>query len=140
MSAAHLERAAAELGRIIRLSGVAARGVRVLCCDTTAHEVARVFDARSVRLVGGGGTDLRAGIAAAAALHPHPDVVVVLTDGWTDWPERPPPRTTVVVGLLGGEVPSPEWARTVDIPLDEADDERNEGAGVEVDTDVVDRT
>ncbi|GGL41784.1 vWA domain-containing protein [Nocardia jinanensis] len=140
MSAAHLERAGAELGRIIRSSGVTTRGVSVLCCDVTAHEAAQVLDFRSVRLVGGGGTDLRAGIAAAAALRPRPDIVVVLTDGWTEWPERPPPRTTVVVGLLGGEVLPPEWVRTVQIPLDEIDEERREGVEAEVAADVVDRT
>lgn len=118
MSTAHLERATAELGRIIRSVGVSGHGVNVLCCDATAHRAARVLDAHTVRLVGGGGTDLREGITAATALRPRPDLVVVLTDGWTDWPERPPPRMTVVVGLLDGEVRPPAWARTVDIPLD----------------------
>jgi hypothetical protein len=51
-----------------------------------------------------------AGLAAAAELRPRPDVIVVLTDGYTPWPARPPAGTRVVVGLLdpGGSVPS--WA------------------------------
>lgn len=131
MSERHLGRAAAELGGIIRSSGVALRGVDVLCCDATAHRAGRVLDARSVRLVGGGGTDLREGIALAEVLRPRPDVVVVLTDGWTEWPERPPPRTAVVVGLVGGEIRPPAWARTVDIPLDGLEPESQEAGHVD---------
>jgi hypothetical protein len=44
--------------------------------------------------------------------------VVVLTDGYTPWPDRPPPRIRVIVGLLveGGFPPAwspPDWARVV---------------------------
>ena len=39
-----------------------------------------------------------AGIAAAAALRPRPAVTVVLTDGYTPWPERAPKGIRVVVG------------------------------------------
>ena len=70
----------------------AAQGVTVLSCDAAVHTVARVRRARDVRLGGGGGTDMRVGLAAAAELRPRPDLVVVLTDGYTPWPERPPDR------------------------------------------------
>jgi hypothetical protein len=61
-----------------------------------------------------------AGIEAAAALRPRPTVVIVLTDGYTPWPDRPPPGIRVVVGLLSegaesAEWPPPAWARTVTI-------------------------
>lgn len=62
-----------------------------------------------------------AGIEAAAALKPRPSVVIVLTDGYTPWPEQPPPGVRVVVGLLsqGGEAWSaPQWARVVQIEED----------------------
>jgi len=45
----------------------------------------------------------------------------VLTDGYTPWPEQPPPGVRVVVGLLaqGGELRSaPSWARVVPIEDD----------------------
>ncbi|EFC79940.1 conserved hypothetical protein [Parafrankia sp. EUN1f] len=72
--------------------------------------------------MGGGGTDLRAGFAAA--LRHRPDVIVALTDGQTPWPRRPPSRT--VIGLFDRpgtwsedseyvpEAP-PAWARLVQI-------------------------
>ncbi len=53
--------------------------------------------------MGGGGTDMGEGIAQAVALRARPSVVVVLTDGWTPWPQTPPPRTKVVAGLIGPE-------------------------------------
>jgi predicted metal-dependent peptidase len=68
-----------------------------------------------VRLVGGGGTDLRVGIGAAEASRPRPDVVIVLTDGLTPWPERPG-RARLVVALIGGAAAAPSvpaWATTV---------------------------
>ena len=59
-----------------------------------------------------------AGIAAAAALQPRPAVtVVVLTDGFTPWPDDPPRGTRVVIALLGDDAPDgPDWARSVRVP------------------------
>jgi len=37
--------------------------------------------AHDVKLLGGGGTDMGAGLARAAELRPKPDIIVVLTDG-----------------------------------------------------------
>jgi hypothetical protein len=59
-----------------------------------------------------------AGIEAAAELKPRPSVVIVLTDGFTPWPHRPPAGLKVIVGLLSqgygsGNWRPPEWARTV---------------------------
>jgi hypothetical protein len=60
-----------------------------------------------------------AGIAAAAALRPRPAVTVVLTDGYTPWPDRAPKGIRVVVGLLGADAPdAPEWARAIRVELD----------------------
>lgn len=41
---------------------------------------------------------------------PRPSVVVVLTDGYTPWPERPPRGLRLVVGLLREGPAAPEWA------------------------------
>jgi predicted metal-dependent peptidase len=86
----------------------------VLACDTAVAPAQRVTSARQVQLIGGGGTNMGAGIAAAAALRPRPAVTVVLTDGYTPWPSRAPKGTRVVVGLLGARAPdAPPWARAV---------------------------
>ncbi|MGK5548513.1 vWA domain-containing protein [Streptomyces sp. URMC 127] len=101
------------------------RRLRVLCCDTAAHPVQEVRRAEDVRLVGGGGTDMRAGLAAATALRPRPDLVIVLTDGQTPWPEHRP-AAPVVVCLIGDGGEAPEWAATVRVP--EKQEEQEKGA------------
>jgi predicted metal-dependent peptidase len=105
----------AEVEGLLRSLGLA-RQVRVLACDTAVAPAQRVTAARQVQLVGGGGTNMGAGIAAAVALRPRPAVTVVLTDGYTPWPAEAPKGTRVVVGLLGAQAPeAPQWARSVRI-------------------------
>ena len=61
----------AEVEGLLRALGLA-RQVRVLACDTAVAPAQRVSSARQVQLIGGGGTDMGAGIGAAAALRPRP--------------------------------------------------------------------
>lgn len=68
---------------------------------------------------GGGGTDMRLGIAMAE--RDRADLCVVLTDGYTPWPSTPP-RVPVVVVLIGREgevarIPTPPWAHRVEVPI-----------------------
>ena len=103
----------AEVEGLLRALGLA-RQVRVLACDTAVAATQRVSSARQVQLVGGGGTDMGAGIGAAAALRPRPAVTVVLTDGYTPWPAAAPKGMRVVVGLIGEHAPeAPSWTRAV---------------------------
>jgi hypothetical protein len=47
-----------------------------------------------------------------------PDLVIVITDGFTPWPPSRPHRE-VIVALLPTQIPRPEppaWARVVEIP------------------------
>jgi predicted metal-dependent peptidase len=115
--------ALAEIEGILSGAGLRAAGVRVLAVDTAVHSLRRITQAGQLGLAGGGGTDVGAGIAAAAALRPRPSTIVVLTDGYTPWPDGPPAGTRVIVGLLrDGFVPyreePPAWARTVLITPD----------------------
>ncbi len=117
MTGADARRALSEAEGIIRAAGAP---VRVIWCDTRAHDggahqtVRRA--AREAR--GGGGTDMAAGIRAALEGHPRPACVVVLTDGWTPWPDRAP-VVPVIAGIVGdSRAPEPPaWVRTVRIPL-----------------------
>lgn len=113
MSDGMLAQALGEVGGVLRSLGLGRRNLRVICCDAQAYQHQRVLDAREVRLLGGGGTDMGAGLAAAAGLRPRPDLVVVLTDGHTPWPSRPPDGTRVVVGLMDQAGHAPDWATTV---------------------------
>ena len=103
----------AEVEGLLRALGLA-RQVRVLACDTAVAPAQRVSSARQVQLIGGGGTDMGAGIGSAAALRPRPAVTVVLTDGYTPWPAAAPKGMRVVVGLIGEHAPdAPSWTRAV---------------------------
>jgi predicted metal-dependent peptidase len=108
-----LGQALAEIDGTLTSAGARRGDVTVLSCDAAVAARQRVKAATQVRLAGGGGTDMRVGIAAAVALRPRPDVVIVLTDGDTPWPEDRP-RVELVVGLLREtRVPTPDWARVV---------------------------
>jgi len=116
MDEALLGQALGEVQGLVRSVGAGTRRLRVIPCDAAAHRVQRVTAARQIELLGGGGTNMGEGIAAAHVLRPRPSLVVVLTDGYTPWPAEPPAGMKVVVGLLreGGAAP-PSWARVVRI-------------------------
>jgi predicted metal-dependent peptidase len=73
--------------------------------------VKRVTDIRQVELIGGGGTDMMAGIHQAERLSPRPDIIIVVTDGDTDWGRKP--AIPVIVALTDGDRNVPGWARKV---------------------------
>lgn len=117
MSQGDLDAAMSEVHGVLRSSGVAREHVRLLSCDAAATTAQRVRSATSVNLTGGGGTDMRIGIAAAEASAPAPHVVIVLTDGDTPWPDTPT-RARLVCAVISQRAPhgTPEWATTVHIP------------------------
>jgi len=118
MTEALLAAALAEVEGLLQALGLS-RQLRVLACDTAVAPAQRVTSSRQVELVGGGGTNMGTGIAAAAALKPRPAVAVVLTDGYTPWPAAAPKGMRVVVGLLGEGAPAPpSWARAVRVEQD----------------------
>ena len=90
---------------------------REIVCDQAVHDV-RIATGKG-RYEGGGGTDMGVGIARAMRFRPAPDVVVVLTDGHTPWPEARPAARVVVV-LIGTQQATPttvpRWAKAVVMP------------------------
>ncbi|MFB7355277.1 vWA domain-containing protein [Streptomyces gardneri] len=129
VSDAELGSALLEVAAISRSVGGRRDLVTVVPCDAAARIAHPLCRAEGIPLIGGGGTDLRTGFAAALGARPRPDVVVVLTDGQTPWPERRPPCRTVVGVFSRGHRPRtwdeddpdyvpdapPDWARVVDI-------------------------
>jgi len=74
-------------------------------CDTAAREVKRR------KFIGGGGTDMRVGIEG---LQKKADVIVVVTDGETPWPEKEPPAAIVVALVRDSEWSKPpRYAKVV---------------------------
>lgn len=53
------------------------------------------FELSKLEPEGGGGTDMRVGLKAAEALNPQ--VVVLMTDGYTPWPDAEPPFPLIVI-------------------------------------------
>lgn len=117
-----LARALGEVDGALLALGIADGAVTVYACDAAVHTVQRVRRARDATLAGGGGTDLRVGLAAADAQRPRPDVIVVFTDGETPWPPNPPIGCSVIVALLGrfrdDLPPTPRWATRIECLLD----------------------
>ena len=105
-----IARALAEVEAVLTRAGLRQTQIRVLAVDTDVHAVRRVSRVTQVQLAGGGGTDMGSGIESAANLRPRPSVVIVLTDGYTPWPDQPPPGIRVIVGLLTEDVRAPDWA------------------------------
>jgi len=105
-----LEMELAEVVGILRASGI--HEATLLEVDARVQRSRRVRLAElsgSIEVTGGGGTDMRVGIEEAMAARP--DVVVVLTDGYTPWPESAP-RVPVIAALVE-DVEVPEWVRKV---------------------------
>jgi predicted metal-dependent peptidase len=113
MSDSMLGQALGEVTGVLRSLGVARRNLRVIACDARAYRAQSVRDLGAIRLEGGGGTDMGVGLDAAAALRPRPDLVVVLTDGYTPWRAEPPAGIRVVIGLMDRRGRTPDWAETV---------------------------
>lgn len=109
------------LSRAVSGDGTA---VTVLICDAAVHDIVNVRtpgQIQDLQLRGGGGTDMVLGIERAASLTPVPEVVVVLTDGGTPWPEQPPPALAQrkVVALITRDDTAdgvPHWITTLTVP------------------------
>lgn len=78
--------------------------VTIIPCDAVPYEAIEVltksdWQSARTRLQGGGGTDMTEGLNAALAMKPPPDVVLILTDGYTPYPTTRPPKTVVIWGV-----------------------------------------
>jgi len=114
-----LATALGEIRGILGAVGVR-EGLAVLSVDAAVNRTQRVIDAESVELVGGGGTDMGVGLASAERLRPRPEIVIVVTDGHTPWPEQPPRGIRTIVVKTDPNGSSPTWARTIVVPPDAA--------------------
>lgn len=112
MSHADHEMVMSELHAICRSSGLPA--VPVIPCDAAASEVQWVRRVQDIKLVGGGGTDMVIGIEAAMRCVPDARLIIVLTDGYTNWPLAPLHGVRIVACLTqrGGGTP-PDWIDSV---------------------------
>jgi predicted metal-dependent peptidase len=101
-----LSRAVAELAGLTRQLGYGSEVV-VACCDAAVHHVRTVFNAAQLQMYGGGGTDIAAGIRYFAERASGPiDLLVIVTDCETAWPDDAPPFPVITI-RVGDGLPPP---------------------------------
>jgi predicted metal-dependent peptidase len=110
MGTEELKKALAEVHGVLKTVGTP---IEVLTVDAAVNGRRRVTRAASVDLTGGGGTDMRVGLEALKG-PTRPDIAVVITDGYTPWPERPLPFH-VVACVVGDGGDPPSWIRAVKV-------------------------
>lgn len=101
----NIKDALTEIIGIVRAVG-ASRKVAVIPCSFNAYEVQYVRTPKQVqyvRLDGDGGTDLRKGFISAMNLKRRPEIIIVITDGETPWPEHKPKGVRLVLVLLNNQ-------------------------------------
>ncbi|WP_092333856.1 DUF2201 family putative metallopeptidase [Desulfosporosinus hippei] len=108
-----LDQTLAEISGILKSLGQKEK-IHVLAVDQTVEFCHRVFRPEQIKLVGGGGTDMGVGLEAASKLKPIPQLGIVITDGVTPWPDRPPRGMKVIVALYGDRT-APAWAKVIHI-------------------------
>jgi predicted metal-dependent peptidase len=105
MQDTQLARAIAELGGLTRQLGYGTEVV-VACCDTVVHDVRKAFNAAQVQLYGGGGTDISVGVKWFTDRKGTIDLLVIVSDCHTAWPEGAPPFPVITI-RVGDGVPPP---------------------------------
>ena len=124
MSEDELRMALAESQGVLTSLGLG-KSVTVFSVDAAASQPQKVTSVKNIKLTGGGGTDMRIGIAAAEENNPKLDLIIVMTDGETPWPEAKN-KANVIACLTQQSSYSgvPGWIETVVIrhavgPVDE---------------------
>ena len=114
MSERMLGLAVREFMGLLGAGGIQNDAIRVISCDAEAEEAQRVRNVNDLLLKGGGGTDLRVGIENAIKLAPRPELIIVVTDGGTPWPDERVQGVEMFALLIGDNPPQPpDWINCV---------------------------
>lgn len=109
MGEGDFQKAFSELRGILKACGF--HRMPVIPCDAAVSDVQYVTRIEDIKLVGGGGTDMSAGIRAAVDLGFK--LVIVLSDGETGWPEAIPGVKVIAVLTRKRSAQPPAWISTV---------------------------
>ena len=101
MSVSMIHEALNEVQGIANKMGCSPDEITLIQVDSEVSSIEPFSDARKVQISGRGGTDLRKGISAALEMRKTPNVIVVLTDGDTPYPDKPIKGTKLIVGIVG---------------------------------------
>lgn len=122
VSSQDLTVALSEIQGITRAVGMT-EPVAVIACDAKAYPVQYVRSSAAIRelkLEGGGGTDLRAGIASALKLDKKPALIALISDGESPFtPQAPDPNVTFLMILTGQShnASIPSWMSHIRLEL-----------------------
>jgi predicted metal-dependent peptidase len=101
--------------------------VRVMAADAAVYAVQKVFNEARIELQGGGGTEMGLAIKTASMVKPKPDLVLCLTDGYTDWPSEPTNGVPCVAIIVSdGRKTAPAWIDQVCVPYVVEENAENE--------------
>lgn len=101
MGADELSMVTNEVDGIAKQLGVRGENMIVLDVDAEVAATRKYRKASDLaEIAGRGGTNMCVGIEAAAVLRPAPSAIVVITDGWTPWPDVKT-RLPVVACIVG---------------------------------------
>lgn len=106
MQTPDFEAAVSEAAKIMKTIG----GTHAISNDTEVHDMGMVYDISKIKIVGGGGTDMRVPIQYCCALKNRPSIIVVITDGDSPWEMDPPNVKTYVVLTRPTGTSIPSWA------------------------------
>ncbi len=113
-----LKQMISEVYGIVKAVGVSS-GINVIACDSEAYPPEKLSSNSSIdslKLIGGGGTDMGEGITAALQIKPSPHIIVVLTDGFTPWPISKPRNCDTYIAVLtqmNSKEDVPGWIQTI---------------------------
>jgi len=107
--------AAGTIARIV--NAIPGEGVQVQCADMQLHDVQKMFKSTQLVAKGRGGTDMSNAITQVDQAHPKPDVILMITDGETEWPDTPTKSKLVICLTREPRYSSqpPSWAKVLRI-------------------------
>jgi len=111
------------LGETRGILDVVANKVTIYAVDAAVHKKQSIYSHKEIELIGGGGTDMGAGLRAVN--DDGASICIVMTDGYTPWPEQKPPKIGKVIVCLiaskryGSPKDPPSWARIVTVDIED---------------------
>lgn len=118
MSDSEISEALTEVNSILK-NLPTSDGAYVVCVDAAVHSAKKVFDASQIEVKGRGGTDVTVGIDYALQKRPRPDVIVLITDGFTPYPKESVGIPIICVIVSQGTTNGiPSWMKVVKITKD----------------------
>jgi len=86
--------------------------VKLIDCDADIHNQ-RAVTSETKSYSGGGGTDMALGMSKIDKY----DCLIVLSDGYTDWPEHP--MDDVIIVIPEGTSGIPSWAKKIEVSIND---------------------